>query len=82
MREKRRERGQEDVKVTFIDVKKAYPNAKCDEEDWLELPDEFKKSGKYAKCSTWQSSVNDILLNVVHVDDFTIAATDSELGKM
>ena len=27
----------------------AHVNAMCDEEEWVELPDEFKKFGKYAK---------------------------------
>ena len=32
----------------FVDVKKAHLNAKCDEEEWVELWDEFKKFVKYA----------------------------------
>ena len=28
-------------------------NAKCDEEVWVELPDEFKKIGRYAKLKRW-----------------------------
>ena len=48
VREKRREQGQDEVKLMFIDVKKAHFKAKCDEEEWVELLDEFKKFGKCA----------------------------------
>ena len=37
MREKRREQGQDEVKLMFIDVKKAHFNAKFDEEEWVEF---------------------------------------------
>ena len=43
VREKRREQGQDEVKLMFIDVKTAFLNAKLDEEEWVDLPDEFKK---------------------------------------
>ena len=33
----------DEVKLMLVDVKKAHLNAKCDEEEWVELPDEFKK---------------------------------------
>ena len=36
-----------------IDVKQAHFNAKCDEEDWVDLPSEFKKFGKCAKLKKW-----------------------------
>ena len=49
MREKKREQGQDEVKLMFIDVKKAHFNAKCDEEEWFELLDEFEKFWKCAK---------------------------------
>ena len=49
VRENRREQGQDEVKTVFIDVNKAHLNAECGEEEWVELPDEFKKCGKYAK---------------------------------
>ena len=49
VRDKRREQGQDEVKLTFIDVKEAHPDAKCVEEEWVELPDGFKKFGKYAQ---------------------------------
>ena len=45
MREKRRAQGHDEVKPMFVDVKKAHLNAKCDEEEWVELPDELKKLG-------------------------------------
>ena len=48
VREKRREQGQTEVKLMFIDVKKVHLNAKCDEEEWVELLDEFKKCRKFA----------------------------------
>ena len=31
------------MKLMFVEVKKAHLNAKCDEEEWVELPDEFIK---------------------------------------
>ena len=37
--EKSREQGQDEVKLTFIDVKKALVNTKCDEEACVELQD-------------------------------------------
>ena len=37
----------------FVDVKKEHLNAKCDEEEWVELPDEFKNFGRYAKLKRW-----------------------------
>ena len=49
VREKTRERGRDKVKFIFIEVKKAHVNTKNDEEEWVELQDEFKKFGKYAQ---------------------------------
>ena len=49
VREKRRQQGQHEVKLVFIDAKEAHLNAKCDAEEWVELPDELKKFGKNAK---------------------------------
>ena len=43
VREKRRAQGHDEVKLMFVDVKKVHLNAKCDEEEWVELLDEFKK---------------------------------------
>ena len=48
VREKRRERGLGEVKLKFIGVKKAHLNAKCDEEEWVELVHEFMQFGKFA----------------------------------
>ena len=45
VREKEREQGQDEVKLMSIDVKKAHLNAKRDEEEWVELPDELRKFG-------------------------------------
>ena len=41
------------MKFMFVDVKMAHLNAKCEEEEWVELPDEFKKFGRYAKLKRW-----------------------------
>ena len=41
------------MKLMFIDVKKAHLNLKCDEEEWVKLPNEFGKFGKYAKLKIW-----------------------------
>ena len=49
VREKRRTQGHEEVKLMFVEVKKAHLNAKCEEEEWVEVPNEFKKFGRYAK---------------------------------
>ena len=51
VREKRREHGQDLVKLMFIDVKIAHLETKCEEEEWVELPDEFKTFGWYAKLT-------------------------------
>ena len=42
MREKRRVQGHDEVKLMFVDVRKAHLNVKCDDEELVELPDEFK----------------------------------------
>ena len=46
VREKRREQGQDEVKLMFIELKKSHFNEKCDEAEWVDLPDEFKKLGR------------------------------------
>ena len=51
--EKRRAQGHDEVKLMFVDVKKAHLNAKCDEERWAELQDGFKKIGRDAKLKRW-----------------------------
>ena len=53
VREKRRAQGRNEVKLMFIDVKKAHLKAKCDEEEWVALPDDLKKFGRYAKLKRW-----------------------------
>ena len=49
----RRKRGADEIKLMFIDVRKAHLNAKCDEEEWVELPEEFEKYGIYATLRRW-----------------------------
>ena len=49
----RRRNNKEEVKLMFIDVKKAHLNARCDEEEWVELPEEFWEWGRYAKLKRW-----------------------------
>ena len=39
--------------VMFVDVRKAHLNAKCDEEEWVELPEEFEEWGKFARLRRW-----------------------------
>ena len=53
LRETRRGQGLDEVKLMFVDVKKAHLNAKCDEEEWVVLSDEFKTFGRYAKLKRW-----------------------------
>ena len=52
VREKRRTQGHDELKLMFTDVK-AHLNAKCDEDEWVELPDEFEKFGRHAKLKRW-----------------------------
>ena len=49
----RRRSGKEEVKLMFIDVRKAHLNAKCDEEEWVELPEEMWGWGRYARLRRW-----------------------------
>ena len=49
----RRRRGLDETKLMFIDVKKAHLNAICDEEEWVELPEELWKWGRYARLRRW-----------------------------
>ena len=37
----RKRKGAAEIKLMFIDVRKAHLNAVCDEEAWVELPEEF-----------------------------------------
>ena len=41
------------MKLMFVDVKKAHLNAACDEEEWVELPQECWRWGRYAKLRRW-----------------------------
>ena len=49
----RRRRGLPEVKVMFIDIRKAHLNAECTEEEWVELPEEFWRWGRYARLRRW-----------------------------
>ena len=53
VREKRRAQGRDEVKLMFIDLKTAHLNANFDEEEWVALPDEFEKFGRYTKLKRW-----------------------------
>ena len=55
MRKRRREAGEEEMKLMFIDVRKAHLNARVKEgeEEWVELPQEFWEWGRYAKLRRW-----------------------------
>ena len=53
-REKRREQGQQEVTLMFIDVTKAHFSAKCGGRlEWVELLDEFKMFGKCSTLKRW-----------------------------
>ena len=45
--------GHDEVQLMFVNVRTAHLNAKCDEEEWVELPDDLKKFGRYAKLKKW-----------------------------
>ena len=45
--------GLEEVKLMFKDVRKAHSNARCEEEEWVQLPEEFWEYGKYARLRRW-----------------------------
>jgi hypothetical protein len=51
----RRKRGMPAEKLMFIDVRKAYLNARVGEdvEEWVELPEEFWEWGRYARLRRW-----------------------------
>ena len=53
VRGRRRRRGLDEVKIMFIDVKKAHLNAKCDEQEWVRLPAEFAEWGQFARLRRW-----------------------------
>ena len=52
-RRRRRRQGKEEEKLMFVDVKKAHLNARCDLEEWVELPEEFHEHGRYARLRRW-----------------------------
>ena len=37
----------------LFDARKAHLNALCEEEEWVELPEEFWEHGKYARLTRW-----------------------------
>ena len=49
----REREGDEEIKMAFVDVKKAHLNGICEEEAWIELPKEFERWGKYARLRRW-----------------------------
>ena len=51
--EKGREKSHGQVKLVFTDMKNAHFNATCEEEEWVELPEEVKKCGRAAKSKRW-----------------------------
>ena len=53
MRGQRRRRVLEEVELMFIDVRKAHLNARCEEEEWVELAEEFWEYGRYARLRRW-----------------------------
>ena len=81
VRGKRREQGREEVKPMVSDVKKAQFNAKCDEEEWVELPDELEKFGEVFQAEEIDHPQTHVRV-VVHCDDFTLAATEWASRKM
>ena len=49
----RKRSGQKEIKLMFIDVRKAHLNARCDEEEWVELPEEMWEWGRYVTLRRW-----------------------------
>ena len=41
------------MKLIINDVRKAHLNARCEEEEWVELPEEFWQYGRYARLRRW-----------------------------
>ena len=41
------------MKLMFLDVRKANFNAVCEEEEWVELPAEMWKWGRYERLRRW-----------------------------
>ena len=53
VRGQRRRKGLAEVKLMFIDVRKAHLNAVCEEEEWVELPEDFWEYGVHARLRRW-----------------------------
>ena len=53
VRGQRRRKGLAEVKLMFIDVRKAHLNAVCEEEECVELPEQFWEHGRYARLKRW-----------------------------
>ena len=53
VRGQRRRKRLAEVNLMFIDVRKAHLNAVCEEEEWVELPEEFWEHGRYARLKRW-----------------------------
>jgi hypothetical protein len=49
----RRRQRRREMKLMFIDVRKAHLNAVCEDEEWVELPEEFWQWGRYARLRRW-----------------------------
>ena len=52
-RKRRMRNNDAEIKLMFVDVRKAHLNAVCDEEVFVELPEEFEKYGRYARLRRW-----------------------------
>lgn len=53
VRGQRRRKRLAEVKLMFIDVRKAHLNTVCEEEEWVELPEEFWEYGRYTRLRRW-----------------------------
>ena len=53
VRGQRRRKREREMKLMFIDVRKAHLNAECNEEEWVELPEEFWRWGRWARIKRW-----------------------------
>ena len=53
VRGQRRRKGLAEVKLMFTDVRKAHMNAMCEDEEWVQLPEEIWEHGRYAKLKRW-----------------------------
>ena len=74
-------RGKDEVKLVFVDVTKAHSNARCDEQEWAELPEEFVRYGKYDSSERWLYGMRKAALPQTN-DDFTFDGTKVELMKV